>query len=222
LSIELSKSEESQRRHLASQLHESVSQDLFATQLKLSRLEQAIGDPEHSRQLEDVKKQIVKSIKDIRGITYDLSPPVLYDLGLKEAVESLAKSIESKYRFPVKARFNGTLENINDEIKIITYRVIKEIVQNSIKHARASFVDIIIDNKNNVLLVDIKDNGVGFDVDVMTGSQKTSHGFGLFDVREKINHLGGQVTIYSKPGSGTRINLSIPLLNEPVIPALKN
>jgi len=89
--------------------------------------------------------------------------------------------------------------------------VIKEIVQNSVKHARADFVDIIIDSTDNTLSVDIKDNGVGFDANVVAGGQKTSHGFGLFDVREKINHLGGKVTIHSTPGSGTRIGLNIPL-----------
>jgi len=176
LAIELSKSEESQRRQLASQLHESVSQELFAAQLKLNALEKSLDD-----------------------------------LGLKEAVESLAKSIESKYRFPVKARFSGPLENINDEIKIITYRVIREIVQNSIKHARASFVDIIINNKNNALSIDVTDNGVGFDTDIISEGHHINDGFGLFDIKEKINHLGGHLTIYSTPGSGTRICLSIPL-----------
>jgi len=221
LAIELSKSEESQKRHLASRLHESVSQELFAAQLKLNALEKSLDDPKYFRRLEEIKEQIVKSIKDIRNITYDLSPPVLYDLGLKEAVESLVKSIESKYRFPVKARFSGPLENINDEIKIITYRVIREIVQNSIKHARASFADIIINNKNNVLSIDVTDNGVGFDTDIISEGHHINDGFGLFDIKEKINHLGGHLTIYSTPGSGTRICLSIPL-NGISSSALKN
>lgn len=113
------------------------------------------------------------------------------------------------------------MNELNDEIKIITYRVMKEIVQNSVKHSQASFIHIIVDNTNNKLDVDIADNGVGFDAENVSGGQYASDGFGLFDIREKINHLGGNVTIRSTPGSGTRINLSIPL-NEPSPPALKN
>ncbi len=221
LSVQLSRSEESQRRQLASRLHESVSQELFAAQLKLNALEKSLDDPQYSSQIEDIKDQIVKSIKDIRGITYDLSPPVLYDLGLKEAVESLAKSITAQYRLPVKTRFNGSLENMGDEIKIITYRVIREIVQNAIKHARAGFIDIIVDSKNNTLSVDVTDNGIGFDADNLSKGQYSNDGFGLFDIREKINHLGGHLMIHSTPGSGTRIGLSVPL-KETVLADLKN
>jgi len=221
LSIELSKSEESQKRHLASRLHEGVGQELFVAQLKLNELEKALDDPEHQHQLDEIREQILRSIKEVKGVTYDLSPPVLYDLGLKEAVQSLAKSIESKYHLPVKVRFSGPLGSINDEIKIITYRVMKEIVQNTVKHARAGFVDIIINNDNNTLNVDVTDNGGGFDAEGMIVSQYTSDGFGLFDVREKINHLGGQLTIRSTPGSGTRISLNIPV-SEPSPSAIKN
>ena len=219
--MQLSKSEEIQRRQLASRLHESVSQELFAAQLKINAMERSLDDPKFSHQLEEIKTQIVKSIKDIRSITYDLSPPVLYDLGLKEAVESLAKSIQAQYSLSVKARFNGFLEHIDDEIKIIIYRVIKEIIQNAVKHARAGFVSIIIDSNSSRLSVDVTDNGVGFDADCVSEGHSLSDGFGLFDIREKINHLGGDLTIHSTPGSGTRIGFDVPL-NEPVHSALKN
>ena len=194
---------------------------MFAAQLKLNALGKSLDDPEYSSQVEDIKGQIVKSIKDIRGITYDLSPPVLYDLGLKEAVESLAKSISAQSHIPVKARFNSSLENMDDEIKIITYRVIREIVQNAIKHARSNFIDIIVENKNNTLNVSVTDNGVGFDADSLSEGHYSNDGFGIFDIREKINHLGGRLTIHSTPGSGTRIGLSVPL-KELVLPDLKN
>jgi PAS domain S-box-containing protein len=221
LSVQLSRSEESQRRLLASRLHESVSQELFAAQLKLNELQKSMDDPKVTSRLKEVNDQIVKSIKDIRGITYDLSPPVLYDLGLKEAVESLAKSISAQYHLSVKARFIGSLENMDDEIKIITYRVIREIVQNAIKHARAGFIDIIVESKNDTLSVDVSDNGVGFDADTLAEGQYSSDGFGIFDIREKINHLGGHLRIHSTPGSGTRIGLSVPL-KETMLTDLKN
>ena len=211
LSIRMSKSEETQRRHLASQLHESVSQELFVAQLKLNAVDKSLDDPEYSRQLDEIKAQIVKSIREIRGITYDLSPPVLYDLGLKDAVELLSKSIEAKHRLTVKSRFRGSLDHLDDDMKIIIYRIIKEIIHNSIKHARADCINIIIDNTNNHLSVDVSDNGVGFDPGSVSKGYYTGDGFGLFDIREKINHLNGRLAIHSTPGSGTRIGLSVPL-----------
>ena len=81
---------------------------------------------QYSAQIDEIREQVVKSIREIKAITYDLSPPVLYDLGLKEAVESLVKSVEKKYRLKVKARFSGPIESLEDEIKFTAYRVIKE------------------------------------------------------------------------------------------------
>jgi len=216
LSIRMSTSEETQRRELASQLHEGVSQELFVAQLKLNALEKSLDNPEYSRQLDEVKAQIVKSIREIRDITYDLSPPVLYDLGLKEAVESLATSIEAKYCLTVKSRFSGNLDHLDDDMKIIIYRIIKEIIHNSIKHAQADCINIIIDNTNNHLRVDVSDNGVGFDPGSVANGYYTGDGFGLFDIREKINHLNGHLTIHSTPGSGTRIGLKVPLKDMPL------
>lgn len=210
LSIQLTNSEESQRRQLASQLHESVSQELFAAQLKLNALENSLNDSQYSDQVDEIREQIVKSIRQIKVITYDLSPPVLYDLGLKEAVESLVKSVEKKYRQKMKARFSGQLDCLEDELKFSVYRVIKEILQNAVKHARANFIDIVIEKTDTHLKVDVIDNGVGFDVGSLSDGYYTADGFGLFDIREKINHLGGQITIKSRPGSGTRVSLSVP------------
>lgn len=210
LSIQLTNSEESQRRQLASRLHESVSQELFAAQLKLNSLENALNDSRYSDQVDEIMEQIVKSIRQIKVITYDLSPPVLYDLGLKEAVESLVKSVEKKCRQKMKARFAGRLDCLEDEIKFSVYRVIKEILQNAVKHARANFIDIVMEKTDMHLKVDVIDNGVGFDVDSLSEGYYTADGFGLFDIREKIHHLGGHITITSRPGSGTRVSFSVP------------
>ena len=211
LSIQLTNSEESQRRQLASQLHESVSQELFAAQLKLNALENSLNDSQYSDQVDEIREQIAASIRQIKVITYDLSPPVLYNLGLKEAVESLVKSVEKKYRQTIKARFSGQLDCLEDELKFSVYRVIKEILQNAVKHARANFIDVVIEKTNTHLKVVVIDNGVGFDVDSLSDGYHTADGFGLFDIREKINHLSGQITITSRPGSGTRVSMNVPI-----------
>ena len=199
LTIQLSKTEENQRRQIASRLHESVGQELFVAQLKLNALERSLNGAGDQRQIEEVRGQILKSLTEVKAITYDLSPPVLYDLGLKEAVLSLAKSFEARYRIPVKARFAGDFQPLDDEMKVIIFSVIKELMNNAMKHARADFVNILIDNTNDQLKVDIIDNGTGFDAGILDDGKYVGEGFGLFDINEKINHLGGNVNTSVQP-----------------------
>lgn len=214
LTIELSRTEERQRRDLASQLHESVCQELFAAQLKLVSLKHFITDAGQLRRLDEVEAEIVKSIREIQSITYDLSPPVLYDLGLPEAIKSLARALESRHGLNVTVSLAGESGNLGDftnETKQIIYRVVKEILQNAVKHARADRAVIFIERTDNDLLVDVTDNGIGFDASIVTGNHYYGGGFGLLDIREKIQYLGGDLRICSTLGEGTRVSLAVPL-----------
>ncbi|PIP39734.1 MAG: hypothetical protein COX19_07200 [Desulfobacterales bacterium CG23_combo_of_CG06-09_8_20_14_all_51_8] len=211
LTVELSRTEERQRRDLASQLHEGVSQELFAAQLKLASLKHSITDPIQLQRLNEVNAQIVKSIREIKSITYDLSPPVLYDLGLPEALESLAKTFETRHGLKVTVDFQGEPGNCKDEIKQIIYRVVREVLQNTVKHARADRASVFVEKTENDLFVDVTDNGIGFDTSVARENHYNGIGFGLFDIREKISHLGGDLRICSTPGEGTRVSLAVPL-----------
>ncbi len=212
LSIQLSKSEENQRRNLASQLHDRVSQELFVAQLQINSLGTSLDSPELLRQLNQIKEQLVKIIKETKTLTFDLSPPVLYDFGLKEAIETLSASIESKYNLSVKTNFLGDMDNIDEDIKIIFYRNINELIHNAVKHARAGNISIRIKNSQNILDVKVEDDGVGFNTDNLFSKARSYDGFGLFDIKEKINHLGGHLDISSEPGSGTSICMAVPLL----------
>jgi len=212
LSIQLSKSEEKQRRNLASQLHDRVSQELFVAQLQLNSLERSLDNPEHSQEFKSIKEQLVKIIKETKTLTFDLSPPVLYDFGLKEAIETLSASIESKYNLFVQTNFIGDMDNIDENIKIIFYRNINELIHNAVKYARAGNITICINNSQNILDVRVEDDGVGFNADSLFSGAHSYEGFGLFDIKEKINHLGGRLDISSTPGSGTFIRMKVPLL----------
>jgi PAS domain S-box-containing protein len=210
LTVELSRTEERQRRDLASQLHEGASQELFAAQLKLASLKHSITDPGQLQRLDEVNTQIVKSIREIKSITYDLSPPVLYDLGLPEALESLAKTFETRHGLKVAVDCKGE-GNCKDEIKHIIYRVVREVLQNTVKHARADRASVFMEKTDEDLFVDVTDNGIGFDTSVVAENHYNNEGFGLFDIREKIHHLGGDLRICSTSGEGTRVSLAVPL-----------
>ncbi len=211
LSIQLSKTQEKERRMLASRLHDSVSQELFAAQLQLNTFEKKLAGGEPLQTVKPVKDQIQKVIRETKRLTFDLSPPVLYDFGLQEALESLGESVAAKYDIPVKTWYSGNLDKIDDEIKIVLYRILNELIHNSVKHARTEEIRISLHNSGHLISVDVEDDGIGFDADNLQTETAAYEGFGIFDIREKIQHLGGNLAIDSKPGAGTSIMIEVPV-----------
>ncbi len=211
LSVQLSMSEEKQRRLLASRFHDDISQELFVAQLQLDSFEKKLDNPVHVVELSCIKDHIVKLIKQMRDLIFDLSPPVLYDFGFKEALETLARVTQSKHGIEVATQFSGDMDRVNDEIKIILYRSIKELIYNAIKHAKADRIIVSVHNAPHAFKVDVTDDGIGLDVENFHIGASCPDGFGLFDIREKMNHLGGKLTINSAPGRGTSISMEVPV-----------
>lgn len=209
LAFRLSMVEEDQRRSLASHLHETIGQELFVMQLQLKALEKTVDKPALLTSLQQIHTQLLKIIKETRDLTFDLSPPVLYDLGLKEALNALSANMASKHNIGVKTHFEGEMDEINDEIKAIIYRNVKELMHNTVKHAHAKNIQIHLVNSHGRLYVNFHDDGIG--LDAANAWAATHNGFGLFDIREKLNHLGGHVTIDAIPGEGTDIYMEVPL-----------
>lgn len=216
LSITLSKTQEIERRKLASQLHDTVSQELFVAQLQLNALAKKLDGEKQVLEAKAIRDQIQKIIKDTKSLTFDLSPPVLYDFGLTAAIESLAASIEQKFGVSVHTSFNENTEALENDIKIILYRSIDELFHNTLKHARADNIFITVNQQNDLLVVDFKDDGSGFDIQNTGADSMEYQGFGLFDIREKMNHLGGELKIDSAAGSGTHVTMTLPLAYEPM------
>ena len=211
LAKELSMSEEKQRRLLATQLHDRVSQELAVANLLINSFERTLDDPGQLHQLQDIRKQIVKVIHETRSLTFDLSPPVLYDLGFEEAVEWLAEKIEENHHLQVEISSMGVNKVIGEEIGIILFRNIKELMHNTVKHAQAANIFIRMELGADALRIQVRDDGAGFDTTRLTTGGQTYQGYGLFSIREKLNHLGGALEIESAPGQGTAVTMTVPL-----------
>lgn len=211
LSIRLSMIEEDQRRSMASHLHETIGQELFVMLLQLNTFEKSIGNPTLLSTLAPIKEQLLKIIKETKTLTFDLSPPVLYDFGFQEALKALAETIELKHGIRAQAFFEGEMDNFEDEIKVIVYRNLKELIHNAVKHADAKNITMRLKSSPSGLNVELCDDGVGFDADNSINGASSSDGFGLFDIREKLNHLGGHLIIDSAPGQGTSIRMQVPV-----------
>jgi PAS domain S-box-containing protein len=211
--------EERERRRIAVDLHDRIGQSLALAQMKLDAARETLAGG--ARDAVDAAVELVKqSITDARTLTFDLSPPILYDLGLKEALAWLAEDMERRYGLKVELKAEDDAPvPLDDTTSALLFRAVRELLTNVFKHAKVPTAQVSIRRAESSVHIDVADEGVGFDVvDAVSGS--ATPGFGLFSVREQIGRLGGKLDIESVPRQGTRVSLQIPLAGPSDAPAL--
>ena len=210
LTTEISLIEEKQRKEIASNIHDNLSQLLVIAKMKLSDLQNTLQNEPNEKKLRAAMGYISEAIENSRNITYDLSPPVLYELGLIEAVNWLTEKIKQKHNLQIDLKTELEELPLSESKLIIVYRVIQELFNNIIKHAHAGYACIVLKKAKNGVEIRISDNGKGFlpDKSAVPGNMK--RGFGLFTVKERIQNISGEIAINSAPGKGTTITLFIP------------
>ena len=162
--------------------------------------------------LEEIKKIIEQVIQGTRSLTSELSPPVLYEMGLVAAVEWLSEKISKYSRIQVIVKKKGQFKKLNDNLQILLFQTVRELLTNIIKHSQAQKVEIYIQrHKEDWIQIEVKDDGVGFDTSRLLSKITKSGSLGLFNIRERFNHLGGHCDIQSQPLCGTRVTISAPL-----------
>ena len=144
-----------------------------------------------------------------RTLTYELSPPVLYELGLVNGMEWLINSVRENHHIEVRLFNKAGKISFNKEVEVIIYRIFSEMLTNVIKHAQAKLVLVYLEQYDNLFYLRVIDDGVGFDAENMGTNEKS---FGLFSIRERIERLKGSFQIVSKIGNGTIIDISIPTI----------
>ena len=207
---ELVITEERERRRMAEFLHDIIGQALAFCKIKLGTLKPTSNQEKFNQHLQEVRKLIDETIQNTRSLTYDLSPPILYELGFEPAVESLAEQISNQHGIEIHVTKTEQLIILNNNLRILLYQSVRELLINIVKHADATNVRIIISSDAENINIHLSDDGRGFnpsDMVVDNGS------FGLFNIRERLRHLSGQFEIQSQPGHGTSVKISIPLSN---------
>jgi len=134
----------------------------------------------------------------------------LYELGFIPAVEWLVEQLEQEHGVVFRIQQNSQLPPIDDEVSIVVFRAVRELLINVIRHASTDTAIVSIDTHNDQLRVVVEDEGVGFDVAQLAPSRHLT-GFGLFHIRERLDYLGGHLEIESQPGTGTRVAMTVPL-----------
>lgn len=203
ISHELVTTEERERRAIAEDLHDSVTQLLALSVKDVAALRK---NNEHLSGLERIENNLGKAIADLRALTFQISPPVLYDFGLEAALEWLVEDVNSRHNMQlVYTNLIAKPLSPGQKQNVALYRAIRELVINVIKHAETPDGQILLRATRSQFIAEVADEGVGFDV----GSNR--NGFGLFSLEDRLLYMNGKIHIMSTPGEGTIIQVRVPL-----------
>lgn len=214
LAVELSLSEERERRRFATELHDQLGQNLTFVKMKLDDISCQAASASCARSIEVVGELVEQIIQNVRSLTFQISPPLLYEIGLESALEWLGEEFQEKYGLHVEIRNDGEKKPLNIEIRTAIFHIVRELLVNVVKHAHTSRVSVALQKMEGMILIEVNDAGAGFDFARAETGEKRPGGFGLFNIRQRIVHLGGSMHIESAMGHGTRIVLQAPLSTE--------
>lgn len=210
LTSELSLAEARERQQIASDLHEHIGQALAYVAQKVSALRGNAVFCGMESDFSEIGTILDQAIRYTRDLTVEISPPVLYELGLPAAIDWLAERGQRRYGLQVRSQQTGQPQVVAEDIKVFIFKAVQELLANCSKHARARQVEISTTWRSNGFEVRVSDDGQGFDTGRLPGGVSPDDCFGLFSIRERMVYAGGTVQIESTPGQGTCVTLSTP------------
>jgi signal transduction histidine kinase len=195
-----------ERANLARELHDSTAQQLAALVLQLSAAARDAKEPELAERLESIREHAKATLEEVRLLSHTVHPRVLDDLGLAAALKKLGREVRdaSGLEVEVTSTANG---DVPPTSAAVLYRVAQAAVHNVVKHAQAHRLDLHLMNEGNDAVIEIVDDGRGFDV---ADAEQRRPGMGLYTMRERVALAGGEFDIHSTPGAGTRIRAAVP------------
>jgi len=211
LSVQLTSTEERERRQFASFLHDRIGQllvflkikmEIFAQSYKLNESDKVVGE------LIDIINQL---IANTRSLIYEMSPTILYQLGLSAALESIVEQMNTFAGTAFTFQDDGSAKPLDNNSSIFLYRAVYELLVNIVKHAKAQTAHVSFKKYKNHACISVQDDGTGFNATKRQAAKKAGAGYGLFSISERLEQLGGSIHIRSKPGHGVRVDLSVPL-----------
>lgn len=200
---------------MARDLHDDIGQGLTALHLNLESSKKFVADVPHLQDFVVTATALVnQTINSVRRLSMTLRPSILDDFGLIAATREHASMQFGMASIEYDLRHEGNDKVINSIISTTAFRLIQEAIKNVIKHSDASHASIGIQIKNDMLVVHVRDNGNGFDP---SQTDNESQHFGLISMRERASMMAGSCKIWSEPGNGTDIEITLPLSVEEVV-----
>ncbi len=207
LSARLVQAQEDERRSISRELHDEVGQSLTGILVEMANLSTCIRTNDLnavSAKADAIKGLVEGSIGVVRNMALLLRPSMLDDLGLVPALEWQAREVSRRTGLWVKIAADGVSEDLPEEHKTCVYRIVQEALHNIVRHAGAHQVTLTVDQQDQHLVLQIEDDGKGFDV-------RREKGMGLLGIQERVSHLNGSFAVESRPGHGAILKVALPL-----------
>lgn len=213
LASQLIRVQEDERRRISRDLHDDINQRLALLSIELERIQQQLPalTPPLSQAIRSITDRVAELSEDVRHIAYHYHPSILDDLGLSVALQRLVEDVGSRNHLEARITCHDLPKTLSQDVATCLYRIAQESLNNVVRHAKASRIDVALTQSRMGLLFMITDNGVGFPQDLRTAA---AGGLGLLSMKERVALIGGTLTIDSVVGSGTTLQACIPLMEE--------
>ncbi len=211
LSFELLLTEERERRQIATDLHDRIGQALAISKIKINALNSLSALENLPKSVNQIVEIIDQIIQDTRTLTFEISPPILYELGFESAVQWLIEQFNEKHDIFFEYEDDGQPKPIHSSALVLLFRATQELLYNIIKHSQAEKAKISIRRDDKNLKITVSDNGVGFNMMEISTHVSEHQSFGLFSIRERLTQLDGRLEIKSETGKGSSFTLIAPL-----------
>ncbi|MFB1049708.1 sensor histidine kinase [Paraliobacillus sp. JSM ZJ581] len=197
-----------ERNRLARELHDSVSQELFAASMLVSAMnEMAISKTEEiSKPLQQVETMIQQAQLEMRALLLHLRPIALKDNSLKMGMDQLLEELDQK--IPIEMHWQVEDVSLSSGVEDHLFRMLQEAVSNALRHAKATAIDILLIRREYAVILRVLDDGIGFNLE-----EKQSSSYGLANMSERAAEIGGKLRIVSVPNKGTRIEVRVPIID---------
>ena len=211
MAIELSLAEERERIRIASELHDQIGQALILVKIKLSMQDKMLPSAEYDHERASLYELLDQIIHNVRSLTVQLSPPLLAGAGLETALEYLAKQMKTDYDLLVEFDDDRCEKPLTEELRSVIYQSARELLINVAKHADTDSAKLIIGRDDMMLCLRVEDCGNGFDAGASVLNSAMNCSFGLFNIQQRMECLGGEMILLSSPGKGTSVTIQMPL-----------
>lgn len=198
--------QEEERQRIARDLHDSIGALLSATKLHITNIVAEVQKLEELEFLRSTEEALDRANSEVRRVAHDMMPGVLMKLGLMEGIEDFFDRVRASSNLKITFDYKEPTERLDTKKEVMIYRIIQELVNNTIKHAEASEILLTIRDQGDQWIMNYVDDGKGFDVSKIDDATS----FGLSGLRSRVNFLQGSFDVDSKPGEGVRFSFEFP------------
>lgn len=203
-------SQESERRRLAADLHDSIGGMLSTIRVGITTMARLLPDPAG---IDETKKMLDDTITSVRRISRDLMPSTLEKFGLIHAVKELCERFQATSKIMIEINEQGEVQSLEPQRQLMIFRIVQELLNNAVKHAQATVIKVTVHIDHRVF-VSVEDDGIGFDAEASKNEKHGTKGLGLYNIENRARLLGGILEFEKRRTKGSKTILTLPLVHE--------